>query len=358
MNVRVARLGLALLVAGATAMGGAALLSRSWPLQASSPSPTRGAELFSTTFKPEQGLGPLFNETSCVSCHNSPSAGGSGAEGLSTVLRVGQLTTGQFDPMIGKGGPVARAHSIAELGVNCPLAPGIPAGANVTSVRNTPPLFGDGLINAIPDAVISAGAVARGGGIQGRPNFVDRRVGRFGWKADTPSLEQFVGEAFRNELGLTNPIAPLDLVPPGVCGGGQSSPKIDAGAVSDVVAYIDSLPAPQPGGGDSTVFDRIGCGACHVSNLGGVPLYSDLLLHNMGSALDDGVIQASAAGQDWRTTPLWGLSRRVRFLHDGRARSLDAAIKAHAGEAAAVVERYQSLTAEERTGLLLFLATL
>ena len=162
--------------------------------------PQRGSVLFATSFTPAQGLGPLYNNTSCLGCHNTPAPGGVGPGGLATALRIGQLTPAGFDPMLGRGGPLARAHSVSELGVSCALSAGVPAGANVTSVRNAPSLFGAGRLDAIPDAVILAGAVARGGGISGRPNLVDGRVSRFGWKGDTLNLRQFVGEAFRNEL--------------------------------------------------------------------------------------------------------------------------------------------------------------
>jgi CxxC motif-containing protein (DUF1111 family) len=114
------------------------------------------------------------------------------------------------------------------------------------------------------------------------------------------------------------------------------------------------------------VFQRTGCASCHVSTLqstlqpdtGGVPLYSDLLLHDMGPALDDGVVQGSAGGRDWRTTPLWGLSDRKRFLHDGRAGNLEAAILAHGGEANAAQQRFRSLSNDERRSLLEYLRTL
>ena len=145
-----------------------------------------GAKLFRTEFTPEQGLGPLFNERACSGCHAEPSIGGGGPDGLATVLRVGRLTDAGFDPMFGNRRIEAHAHSISELGVECDRAAGIPAGANVTSVRNTPPLFGAGLIDAIPDEVIRAGAVDKGNGVSGRPNLVpgpDGRedVGRSGW---------------------------------------------------------------------------------------------------------------------------------------------------------------------------------
>jgi CxxC motif-containing protein (DUF1111 family) len=320
--------------------------------------PQRGSEVFATNFTPAQGLGPLFNNTSCLGCHNTPAPGGGGPEGLAIVLRVGQLTSSGFDPMLGRGGPFARAHSVSELGVSCALSAGVPSGANVTSVRNAPSLFGAGRLDAIPDAVILAGAVARGEGISGRPNLVDGRVSRFGWKADTPTLRQFVGEAFRNELGITTPIAPVDFEAAGACGGVTGRPELDGSIVADVVAYVASLPDPPPGRADAAMFNQVGCGECHVPSLGGVPLYSDLLLHDMGRALDDGFTQAGATGKDWRTAPLWGLSQRSRFLHDGRARSVEAAILAHGGEAEAVAQRFRQLPAADRGALLAFLSTL
>jgi hypothetical protein len=177
----------------------------------------QGERLFALDFTPERGLGPLFNGTSCLTCHNTPSAGGMGVNGLATVLRVGRLHQTGFDPLVGQGGPMVRAHSVAELGQPCGLALGIPAGVNLTSIRNTPPLFGSGLIDALPDDAILVGAVPRGHGVHGRPHLVRdaqgrERVGRFGWKADTATLLQFVADAFRNELGLTNPLAPTDLL--------------------------------------------------------------------------------------------------------------------------------------------------
>jgi hypothetical protein len=165
----------------------------------------QGERLFALDFTPERGLGPLFNGTSCLTCHNTPSAGGMGVNGLATVLRVGRLRQTGFNPLVGQGGPIVRAHSVAELGQPCGLALGIPAGVNMTSIRNSLPLFGSGLIDALPDAVIMAGAVPRGHGVHGRPHLVRdaqgrERVGRFGWKADTATLLQFVADAFRNRV--------------------------------------------------------------------------------------------------------------------------------------------------------------
>ena len=332
----------------------------------------RGAELFRTKFTPEQGLGPLFNKQACSACHAEPAVGGMGPNGLATVLRVGRLTDAGFDPMFGEHRLEAHAHTISEKGVACDRSAGIPAGANVTSVRNTPPLFGSGLINAIPDDVIRAGAVAKSDGVRGRPNLVrgpdgHQDVGRFGWKADTPTLELFVAEAFRTELGVTSPLAPAGALPIGTsrCPGESSAPEIDREDVRAVVAFVAGLPAPQPRASHRAgemVFKETGCAACHVPALQAgttdVPLYSDLLLHNMGPGLDDAVVQESAAGRDWRTTPLWGLSARTRFLHDGRADSLRGAILAHGGEAAAAQQRFRSLSNDQLRSLLKFLRTL
>ena len=343
--------------------------------ESSAPLVAQGERLFALDLTPERGLGPLFNGTSCLTCHNTPRAGGMGRNGLATVLRVGRLHHTGFDPLMGQGGPIVRAHSVAELGQPCGLALGIPAGVNMTSIRNTPPLFGSGLIDALPDDVILAGAVPRSHGVHGRPHLIRdaqgrQRVGRFGWKADTATLLQFVADAFRNALGLTNPWAPTDLIPVAHsqtqrCAGEADTLEDDGPVVMAVAAYLASLPPPtaaasRPVG--AQIFTAIGCAACHTPSLPlgdrQVALYSDLLLHNLGPDLDDKVIQGQAAGPDWRTTPLWGLGTRPRLLHDGRARTMVAAIMAHGGEAASAVRHFRELSSRERDMLLAFLQAL
>ncbi|GAC1322832.1 MAG: hypothetical protein NVSMB2_20270 [Chloroflexota bacterium] len=335
-----------------------------------------GAALFRKAFTPQEGLGPLYNEVSCAACHSTPDIGGSGAKGLATVLRVGHLSGGNFDPLAGAGGPFARAHAVSELGSTCALAAGIPAAANLTSVRNTPALYGTGLIDAIPDATILAQADAERAPVHGRPNTVttldgQQRVGRFGWKASTATLDQFVGEAFRNELGLTNPIAPTDVLPASGasrCAEDSQTTELSGAAVTAVSEFVASLPAPTPSADPvsmrgATVFATSGCASCHAPTLAGadgqpVPLYSDLLLHDLGADLDDKVVEASAGGVDWRTTPLWGLRLRTRYLHDGRAQTLWAAIAAHDGEAADSAAAYRALSDADRAALLAFLGAL
>jgi len=331
----------------------------------------RGRSLFQTAFTPGEGLGPLFNGRSCLECHGRPASGGVAPDGAGFVLRVGRrVPGGTFDPLVGQGGPVARAHSVAELGSTCDAAPGIPPAANVVSVRSATALFGLGLVETIPDKAILA--IAAQLGTRGRPSFVrdaegGERLGRFGWKADTANLEQFVADAFRNELGITSPLASVDLFTPAPgCTDGPGL-KDDGRVVRAVTAYIRSLPplpSTEPSSQDGrVVFTLSGCGACHIPTLPGrngrvVPLYSDLLLHDMGPALDDGVAQGTANGAEWRTTPLWGLSARHRFLHDGRATSITAAILAHDGDGAGAAEVFRRLAPERRDMLLAFIGAL
>jgi mono/diheme cytochrome c family protein len=322
----------------------------------------RGAALFAREFAPAQGLGPLFNASSCLECHKSPTPGGAGANGLAVVSRVGRLDGLSFDALAGRGGPVARTHSIAEYGHDCNLAHGPPVTANLISIRNAPALYGLGLIEAAPDDVIRAG-IRNGGRVHiVRDAQGNERVGRFGWKADVASLEQFVAEAFRNELGITSPLAPFDLVHSTNCGAVAPGLEDDGSMVREVTAYISSLPPPltfvrpQHRFGQ-ILFAAVGCGSCHTPSLAGERgplLYSDLLLHDMGPAFDDRVVQGEANGRDWRTTPLWGMAARTRFLHDGRALSVREAILAHDGEAAAAVKLFRQLTREEQEALIEF----
>lgn len=328
----------------------------------STPTPdlvARGAELFRHAFTPGEGLGPLFNARSCAECHASPTAGGVAPDGLGIATLVGRLSDGKFDPMLGLGGPLARGHSVSELGLSCPARPGIPAGANLSSLRITPPLYGLGLIDAIPESAILAGAA------QGRPNWVVgpdgvKRVGRFGWKADVARLEHFVGQALRNEHGITNPLAPEDFVKER-CPGNLGRLEDDGQILASITAFVRSLEPLRPRateGEGEKLFASTGCTACHTPSLSGVPLYSDLLLHDMGPLLDDGLPQGEARGRDWRTAPLWGLGSRQRFLHDGRASNLESAIAAHGGEAEKARLNFLSLTPAQRQALVDFLKSL
>jgi CxxC motif-containing protein (DUF1111 family) len=337
-----------------------------------------GSTLFRKEFEPSDGLGPLYNARSCLACHQSPTSGGVGLNGLALVSRIGQIDKGSSEFRLDDGVPVARDKTIAELGFPCRLTHGPPARANLISLRNASSLYGLGLIEEITDEVILANGALQIG-VKGRPNIVKDRqgresIGRFGWKADVANLEQFVADAFRNELGITSPLAPQDITTSGdnSCGQTHLGLDDDGSIVRAVTAYLTGLPAPTL---ESSVlkssksyhqgqqlFSSAGCVSCHTPTLsskrGDVALYSDLLLHNMGPALNDGIVQGNATGAEWRTTPLWGLRLRARFLHDGRATTPAEAILSHDGDGAAAAHAFRKLTRDDRNALLVFMSTL
>jgi CxxC motif-containing protein (DUF1111 family) len=199
----------------------------------------------------------------------------------------------------------------------------------------------------------------------------DGRIGRFGWKAQTPTLVEFMGEALRDEMGITNPLAPRDLVDG--CGASIHRPEADAVPMTALVAFLNTIDPPTPpaavlSSAGAQLFNSVGCASCHrpsyrvlgsTANASGqiltAFLYSDLLLHDMGSALADGFTQGSATGSEFRTAPLWRVSERQHFLHDGRATSIEGAIEAHGGQAAAAAAAFNALSPSDRQALLDFL---
>src|SRR4051812_1294257 len=188
-----------------------------------------GAALFQHRFTADEGLGPRFNAASCGSCHAVPAPGGTGRGGLATALRAGRMPRGGGDA---RSSVPAPAHT---LQARCPA--GIPAGAEVTSVRNAPTLFGAGRIAAIPDAAIEAAAAAEPAAVRGRPNHVGGRIGRFGWKADVATVEAFVIQALHDELGVTSPAAPG-----GPCQGTEA--EADGETVRALSGFVVGLRAP------------------------------------------------------------------------------------------------------------------
>lgn len=344
----------------------------------------RGDEEFARRFSPATGLGPIFNNASCASCH---SGDGRGVPG-NILLRIG---TAGDDFRRDIGGP-----QIQDKAVSGAMAEPAPVGVAV-SRRLPPPVFGVGLIEAIPDETILAHADpddADGDGISGRPNWVNPapyapgsgtpQLGRFSRKAQVSSLLEQVVEAYHQDIGITSdfrlqenrnpfsgvPIEAVDRAP---------DPEIPAATVQAVVHYIRTLAPPAPGEltaarqQGAQLFEAIGCASCHVPTLRTGPspiaalahrdvtLYSDLLLHDMGDALADGRPDGTADGREWRTTPLWGLRLMRQFLagraflmHDGRATSVEEAILLHGGEARAAREAFAALSAGERAALLDF----
>jgi CxxC motif-containing protein (DUF1111 family) len=275
---------------------------------------------------------------------------------------------GSFDDLSGQGGPVARVHSVAELGLMCEAPTGVPAEAAVTSSRNAMTLRGNGLLDTIAVGDILANMALEPAGVRGRPNLLpDGRMGKFGWKADVPTLVEFMGNAFRNEIGVTNPLQTHDEIT--ACNANRKSPEVDALIPQAAAKFLNTTAPPAPtmaclASPGAAVFQSTGCASCHTPTLPGpgarqpVNLYSDLLLHHMGPGLADMLPQGSAAGDEWRTMPLWRISERGKFLHDGRATTLGAAIAAHDGQGRSASQAFAALDATTQQQLVDFLGCL
>src|SRR5450432_3551169 len=321
-------------------------------------------DMFGNQLSPFQGLGPLFNARSCNDCHGNPAPGGMGTADGSFVTREGRLAAdGSFDPLVGHGGPVARTHSISELGFFCFLRPGVSPLATITSKRSAMSLRGTALIDFIAERDVLTAQAAEPADVRGRVNrTADGRLGRFGWKGQTATLVEFMGSAFRDEMGVTNPLALTDEQ--NGCFGSLLTPEIDAVPLQDVASFLNTVDPPMPtptclASAGATAFTTAGCASCHTASFAGpnrtINLYSDLLVHDMGPALDDRVVMGGAAGNEWRTMPLWKLSERSHFLHDGRATTVSAAIAAHGGQAAASAAAFAAMDTTTQQSLLDFL---
>jgi CxxC motif-containing protein (DUF1111 family) len=352
---------------------------------------------FSATETIEEGLGPVFNEASCMACHLGPgTAVGGTNQRLET--RFGRLRAdGTFDPMTEAGGSLLQDHGIGPaiagtqsydyVGETVPAAQ--PGEVRVTAQRRTQPLFGLGLVDATPTSTFVGIAISQRilkPFIAGRLSIVpdpsngnQAALGKFGWKAQVPSLFVFSGDAYLNEMGITNPLFPNESCPQGDCDSLTGNPNAglndDGEGVEKFNEFMTFL-APPPRGSrgfvteyGNLVADAIGCLDCHVQTLrtgaNAVPAlnsvtfhpFSDFLLHDMGS-LGDGITQNQATGRLMRTQPLWGLRKQTRMLHDGRASTIREAILAHDGQAARSRQAFQSLGWFDHAALLAFLNSL
>jgi CxxC motif-containing protein (DUF1111 family) len=346
-----------------------------------------GREVFVDTEDASDGLGPVFNEDSCGACHGEPAVGG-GSRRVET--RFGRSAGGTFDPLERLGGSLLQDRGIGAV-AECQFSgEAVPAQANVRAGRRTTSLFGLGLVDAVPDATLVALAErqrTRTPATAGRARTVldavsgEERIGRFGWKAQVPSLLHFAGDAYLGEMGITSPFFPDETCPQGDCESLRCDPVPDPeddGADLFLFADFMAMLAPPPraanAGGRAIAdgrrtFERIGCADCHAPSLRSGPSdvaalanrrfapYSDFLLHDMG-VLGDGVAQAGAGPREMRTAPLWGLRTLDAFLHDGRASTIEQAILAHDGQGAAARDRFRALLKDERSRLLRFLRSL
>jgi CxxC motif-containing protein (DUF1111 family) len=393
------------------------------------------------------GLGPRFNSNQCLSCHAQPSAGGS-SPSENPLIAVATLNgaKNKVPWFITRNGPVREArfkrnadgttdgevHDLFVIAgrtdaVGCNIAQPtfLPAGkplsgqgGNANIIFRIPtPVFGAGLIEAIPDSVILANMRTNTTeksalGISGRANAHlsgnvnrtanDGTVTRFGWKAQNKSLLIFASEAYNVEMGVTNqlfqqerdetpgcafnatPEDTLNFTPP------AAKDSSNTAVLSDIEAFANFMrllappnPAPPMPGSDKgrATFTKIGCVHCHTPSLTTGPkiasgsstnpsaalsnqtanLFSDLLVHHMGIGLADGITQGGAGPDEFRTAPLWGVGQRIFFLHDGRTNNLVEAIRAHqsrGSEANRVVEHFNRLSTQEQQNLIDFLRSL
>jgi CxxC motif-containing protein (DUF1111 family) len=382
------------------------------------------------------GLGPVYNERSCAGCHHLGGPGGAATadKNIDILSPAGEAFANggffyafsmnfggngfeyRFTNNAGNARPkppdvaaLVRLHPgfreapsvvLHRYGPDADYRswreqlPGVhgPVALQVTQ-RNPTPLFGAGLIDAIPDGAIEAAARRRqpaSSGVKGRVNRLpDGRIGRFGWKAQTATLREFVLSAAAGELGLEVPDrrqAADPRVPP-IAAAGLDLNDEECAALT---AYVASLPPPRvqaaadakqerAAKAGANLFRSVGCAQCHLPKLGDVEgLYSDLLLHDMSPQLGDtgfygiftggerpraprNVAKGKPAGagvQEWRTPPLWGLRDSYPYMHDGRAETIEKAIALHGGEGSASAQRYAQLSARERQQLEEFLLSL
>ncbi|EJM74084.1 di-heme oxidoreductase family protein [Pseudomonas sp. GM55] len=395
-----------------------------------------------STTTARDGLGPLFNTNACQGCHikdgrgHPPTPGDVNAVSMLVRLSIPDAPAyakvieqlgvvpepvygGQFQDMAVPGvAPEGKVRvdytavpvrfkdgtevelrkpslDITQLGYG-PMHPDTRFSARVA-----PPMIGLGLLEAIPDEAILANAEAQAkanNGISGRPNRVwdDVRqktvLGRFGWKAGQPNLNQQNVHAFSGDMGLTTSLRPFDdctdaqtackQAPNG--NGPNGEPEVSDNILRLVLFYSRNLAVPARRDVNApevlagkTLFYQAGCQSCHTpkyttaANAAEPELanqvirpYSDLLLHDMGDGLADNRSEFQASGREWRTPPLWGIgltqavSGHTQFLHDGRARNLLEAVLWHGGEATAAQQQVLSFNAEQRTALLAFLNSL
>ncbi|WP_394823005.1 di-heme oxidoredictase family protein [Pendulispora albinea] len=346
-----------------------------------------GLEEFSATEEPADGLGPVFNDTGCGQCHTDPAIGGG-----STILeqRVGTIVNGKFDPLARAGGSLIQSNGIGQAGDCTFRNEQIPAGSTIVAKRRTTPLFGFGLVDALPESTLialrdsqAANSPRQAGVLNMVRDIRNNRlaVGRFGWKDHVPNLHQFSGDAYVNEMGITSPEFPTDNCPQGDCAAlarCNPTPGINDELGEDVQLFEDfmtflapppALPLDARSTRGRTLFNNIGCQTCHVANLTTGPNpsraldrvtfhpYSDFLLHDMGT-MGDGITQDGATGTLMRTAPLWGLRAIKSFLHDGSAFTVEQAIVNHLGQGREARDAFTRLSTQDRQDVLAFLNTL
>ena len=362
-----------------------------------------GMTIFIKKWDSAHGLGPVFTQTSCSLCHAAPAPGGQSITKNTFFGTINQ--DGTFNPLTNEGGMFLQPFSIQRFTPGCVLrGEVIPADATIRAKHLVPEAFGMGLIDSIPDADIINNAGDKGMGISGKVNYVldengVTRPGKYGYKAQFVTVMQITASALHHDIGVTNPVTGEDVedlpqgnpIPPGC----QVAPEPnDNGtnlmSIFHFVMYLAPNTPDAPNINGQALFnsDATGCYKCHTPTYTTGPqirmplhwppsgqtilskalssqpvnLYSDLLLHDMGGGLGDGLPLGQSSGTQFRTTPLWGLKSRIAnnfgLLHDARVSTVSAAIQAHGGEATTSLANFNALSAQDQVDVIAFISGL
>ena len=383
-----------------------------------------GKDMFEHEWEPNDplanggdGIGPVFNATSCVACHFQGGVGGSGdnthnvrtfevlPSSRSPQVRSGVVHKNAVDPSLQEDDDLVHQLFPVVKGSVLPPVPGHCSGPVtipdfnpvVFSDVNSTALFGAGWLDAISDKAIESNRTRRMAAGAARELMLDfgdlpvgrlrrlpdGRLGKFGWKGQAATLEDFVANACSNELGLGTP-AMAQAKPLARSDYPTSAPDLNRKQFNSLVAFVSTLPRPvevepsepaartQAADGKK-LFQSVGCAVCHVPDLGGVKgVYSDFLLYSLDDERPDGtgggyggqalpqfpLPEDHPKSNEWKTPPLWGVADSAPYLHDGSAPTLHDAIIRHLGQAKTVSERYNQLPAAQQQQLVAFLLTL
>ncbi len=355
-----------------------------------------GDENFAHVFSKDQGLGPIFVQTSCEGCHFSDGKG----HPFNNITRFGKYINGTWNPVHSEGGPQLQQRAIT--GYAPESLPGGVAYDDLLPANVT----GLGFLETVYDATLLAlsdSSDANADGISGKVNWINpppyfkpkpqhisvngKYIGRFGRKASSIDLIHRVTNAYHDDIGITSDnemVDPINHLVSGINGDGVADPEISSSTLSQTIFYMRTLKAPprrETNHPDvlagETIFIQAGCASCHVPTLTTgnseiEPLnnktfhpYTDLLLHDMGPGLDRGYTEGSAASSEWRTPPLWGFGLQQNsqggmlfLLHDGRARTVEQALSYHGGEATKAKNNFMSLSEQDKIKLIRFLNSL
>lgn len=354
-----------------------------------------GDNLFDLSLRPYDGVGPLYTRVSCGACHQD-GVRGPGLVQKMVVVEADGITPADDQTALPFGHTV---HPFVAAGATTPIVP--PAGdpSILVTTRIGPPILGRGYMEAVADSEIervAAEQAQRTDGIHGQVNHViyasqpnpdtsfhdhqpgDVVIGRFGLKARIAAVDDFTADALQGDMGITSPLRPTEIPnPDGLLDDLKPGVDITIDSVNARANYVRMTAIPRRASVDprgSQLFASALCSVCHAPSLQtrpdypiaplaniDAPIYSDLLVHDLGSQLADGIVEGQASGRQWRTAPLIGLRFNHEFMHDGRAAAVEDAVLAHAGdgsEANASVAAFQALAASDQALLLEFVSSL